>query len=202
MALMQVVVGPQQNTDSPVPIAARAGRQGDLIVSMLHGRFYEQTARGAMFSVCTQGTSVTTTAALATTFTGLAVGNPVGSGVNLVIDKFNCSQFAAGAAGTIGIMGGVGSITASLIPQNRLLGIGTASKATATAGQTISTPVLIGTFGQIGSVATTASPISNGIVQDIAGSVIVPPGCFIATYTATAQTSALQFAFVWEEVAV
>lgn len=178
----------------------RGGTTGELIVSQLHGRYYEQAVRGKVFSVQTQGTGVTTTAALATTWTGLAIGNPTGSGVNLVLNKFTCAQFAVGAAATIGIMGGVGSITASLSPQSRLIGSGTASKATATAGQTISTPTLIATFGTLGSLATTGYGLQPAIVVDFEGSLIVPPGSFIASYTAVVTTSALQFSFAWEEV--
>jgi hypothetical protein len=200
--LIQPLVGTQNWSDGNVPVAVRAGRQGDLIVSELHGRYYEQTVRGNVFSVCTQGTGVTTTAALATTFTGLAVGNPTGSGVNLVLNKFTAAQFAVGAAATIGIMGGAGSITASLTPQSRVIGGGQTSKAVATAGQTISTPLLIATFGSVGSVATTGYGLEPGILVDFEGSVIIPPGSFVASYTAIVTTSALQFSFSWEEVPV
>jgi hypothetical protein len=197
--LNQLIVGnPSKFQDTTVQVA-RGGQQGEQIVTELHGRYYEQTVRGNMFSVETQGTSVTTTAALATTFTGLAVGNPAGSGVNLVLNKFTAAQLAVGAAGQIGIMGGAGSITASLTPQSRLIGSGLVSKATATAGQTISTPVLIGTFGQVGSLATTGYGLTPGIYVDMEGSIIVPPGSFIASYTAVVTTSALQFSFCWEE---
>lgn len=200
--ILQGTVGVQTLTDSSLPANLRMGKQGDAIVSELHGRYYEQTYRGNVFSVCTQGTGVTTTAALATTFTGLAIGNPAGSGVNLVLNKFTCAQFAVGAAATIGIMGGAGSITASLTPQSRIIGGGAVSKATATAGQTISTPVLIATFGECGSLATTGYGLQAGIAVDLEGSIIVPPGSFIASYTSIVTTSALQFSFAWEEVAI
>lgn len=199
--LLELQTG-QANATGVAKLPGRGGQQGDTIVSELHGRYYEQTYRGNMFSVQTQGTSVTTTAALATTFTGLAVGNPSGSGVNLVFNKFNATQFAAGVAGTLGLMGGAGAITASLVPQSRVIGGAGVAKATATAAQTISTPVLIVTFGSVGSVATTGYGLEAGIFVDLEGSIIVPPGSFVATYTSTAQTSAFQFGFAWEEVAV
>lgn len=202
MASLNSVVNPQNNTDGTSVQNARSGRQGDLIISELHGRYFEQTFRSNMFSVCTQGTAVTTTAGLATTFTGLAIGNPAGSGVNMVLNKFTAQQFAVGAAATIGIMGGAGTITASLTPQSRIIGGGAISKMTATAGQTISTPLLIATFGSIGSVATTGYGIELGVAVDLEGSVIIPPGSFIASYTAIVTTSALQFSFCWEEVPI
>lgn len=199
--LAELMTGALSVSDSSKTIA-RAGKQGDLMVSELHGRYYEQTYRGNLFSVCTQGTGVTTSAALATAFTGLAVGNPAGSGVNLVLNKFTCAQFAVGAAATIGIMGGTGAITASLTAQSRIIGGGAVSKATATAGQTISTPVLIATFGEVGSLATTGYGLQAGISVDLEGSVIIPPGSFVSSYTAIATTTALQFSFAWEEVAI
>lgn len=202
MALAQGVVGVQNNSDGSTPITQQFDQQGAALVTELHARYYQQTVRGKKFSVQTQGTGVTTTAALATTFTGLAVGNPTSSGVNLVLTKFTCAQFAVGAAATIGIMGGAGSITASLTPQSRLIGSGTVSLATATAGQTISTPVLIGTFGEAGSLATTGYGLQAGIVVDLEGSVIIPPGSFVASYTSIVTTSALQFSFTWEEVPI
>lgn len=199
MPTVELQVGPV-SVSGTAKTVGRAGQQGDLIISELHARYYEQTYRGNVYSVNTQGTSVTTTAALATTFTGLAVGNPSTSGVNLVLNKFNATQFAVGVAGTIGLMGGAGSIAASLTPQNRLIGGVNSSKATASAGATISTPLLIATFGSVGSLATTGYGVEAGIIVDLEGSIIVPPGSFIATYTSTAQTSAFQFGFCWEEV--
>ena len=201
MAINVIQVGPQ-NAQDGVQLVARGGKQLDTIVSQLHGRRYESTYRGNMFSVMTQGTAITTTAALATTWTGLGIANAVGSGVNLVLTEFWASQFAVGAAATIGIMGGTGVIAASLTPQNRVIGLGTASKATASAGATISTPLLIKTFGSLGSAATTAYALENGIFVDLDGSIIIPPGSFVASYTSVVTTSALQFGYAWEEVAI
>lgn len=180
---------------------ARGGRGSDLLVSQLRGKYYQTNADGNLFSVANQA-AVTTTAALATTFTGLAVGNPVGSGVNLAIKSFIASQFAVGAAGAVGIMGGSGSITASLTPISRQIGSGTLSRTNATAGQTISTPLLIATYGSIGSLATTGYGLVNSIQPEIDGAIIVPPGSFIASYTTIVTTSALIFGFVWEEVPI
>src|SRR5271155_238510 len=75
----------------------RVGRDNDHIVSVLNPDLYEQALRGNMFAVSNQA-AVTTSAGLTTTFTGLSVANPAGSGKNLVMVRFNCAQFAAGAA--------------------------------------------------------------------------------------------------------
>ncbi len=181
----------------------RSGQLSDLIVSQLQPRYYEQTYRGNRFVVANQA-AVTTTAALATTYTGLVIGNPSTSTVNMVLDKFCCSQFAVGAAGAIGIMtGAIGTntITDTLVPRNRKVG-GVRSVGVANAGQTISTPVLEQVFGSIGSVATTAYGLTPGVVVDLEGSLILPPGFFAAAYTTVVTTSALIFSFEWTEVPV
>ena len=200
MAIMQATPGVQNNGDTQ-PVGLRAGKQGELIISRLHGAHYEQTYRGNIFSISNQA-AVTTTAGLATTFTGLSLGNPIGSGVNLAILRFKVGQAAVGAAAAVGIMGGVGTITASLTPQSRILGSGQVPKATATAGQTISTPVLIGSMAGVGSLATTGYGLQLGVDDNIDGCLIVPPGSFIASYTSGVTTSSLIFGFLWEEIPV
>lgn len=188
-----------QQAGADIPL--RAGGLGDQIVSQLQPRYYEQTVRGNRFVVANQA-AVTTTAALATTYTGLVVGNPSTSTVNLVFDKFCCAQFAVGAAGAVGIMTGTigtNTITDTLVPRNRKVG-GVRSVATANAGQTISTPVLEQVFGSLGSLATTGYGLQPGIVVDLEGSLILPPGYFVAAYTTVVTTSALIFSFEWTEV--
>jgi hypothetical protein len=204
MSLGLGVAGIQNTADGGLGNVIRLGQQADQIVSELHGRYYEQTVRGKVFSVNTQGTAVTTTAALAVTWTGLGIANAASSGVNLVLLAFSATQFAVGAASTIGILGGTGVLAASLTVQNRLIGSGTAANTgvTASAGATISTPLLIQTYGSVGSLATTTYGLENGIYVDVGGSIVVPPGSFIGTYTSIVTTSALNFGFVWEEVPI
>lgn len=200
---LEGVVGSQNNADSSsILVAARMGRQGDQLVSGLHGKLFEQALRGNLFSVANQA-AVTTTAALATTYTGLVVGNPAGSGVNLAVAKFQCAQFAVGAAGAVGIMTGPSTtaITDTLVPRNAKVG-GARSLAVANAGQTIGTPVLERIFGEVGSLATTGYGLQQGIDADLDGSLIIPPGCFMAAYTTVVTTSALLFGFMWEEVPI
>lgn len=202
MALSQGVVGPQNNADGANPVTQQYDQQGAGLVTELHARYYQQTVRGNVFSVNTQGTAVTTTAALATTWTGLGISNPAGSGVNLVLLQFSATQFAVGAAATIGLLGAAGTLTRTLAAQPRIIGLGTVAKANCSATDTIATPLLIATFGSVGSLATTGYGLENGIFVDVGGSIIVPPGSFIGTYTSIVTTTALNFGFVWEEVPI
>lgn len=178
----------------------RAGAQGSQINDTLHGPYYEQSYRGNIFRIANQA-AVTTTAALATTWTGLAISNPAGSGVNAVINIFSVAQFAVGAAGAVGIMTGAGAAAGTLVPKNAIIG-GPTGKVTASAGATIATPVLDIVVGSIGSLATTGYGLAPSIAIDLQGSIIVPPGFFAASYTTVATTTALIFGFQWEEVPI
>lgn len=175
--------------------------QGGLLVSEQHGRYYNQVYRGNTFNVANQA-AVTTSTTLNTTFTGLAIANPAGSGVNLEILQFMVAQFAVGAAAVISIAGGTGVAAGSLVPKNCLVGNTQASKATASAGATITAPVLLRPVGMSGSLATTGYGLNQGIVYDLGGSLVVPPGSFICTDTSIATTTALVFGFMWQEVPI
>lgn len=188
-----------KTADGQGPVV-RQGNQGELMVSELHGRYYEQALRGNMYRVANQA-AVTTTAGLATTFTGLAISNPAGSGVNAVLNLFSVAQFAVGAAGAVGIMTGAGAAAGSLVPKNAIVS-GTTGKVTASAGATIATPVLDIVIGQVGSLATTGYGLTPGLVVDLGGSIIIPPGFFAASFTSIVTTTALQFGFQWEEVPI
>lgn len=176
----------------------RVGRDNDHIMSILNPDLYEWALRGNMYSLSNQA-AVTTTAGLATTFTGLAVANPAGSGVNLVMVRFNAAQIAAGVAGSVGYMTGAGAAAGALVPRNRSQAFGAASKANGTNSATIATPVLEEAVGSIGSLATTGYGLQIGISVPM-NNLLVPPGFFVASYTSAACTSAFEFGFVWIEV--
>jgi hypothetical protein len=70
MAFDSFVVGPSAASSADGSNVSRAGRQQDLIVSELHGRFYEQVFRGNTYSTGMQLTSISN--ATFTTATGLS----------------------------------------------------------------------------------------------------------------------------------
>ncbi len=197
-----IQVGVQQIGDSYKTIA-RAGKQGETIVSELHGRYYEQTYRGNMFGI--SGGLTTTTAAGAATFTGLVIVNPSGSGYNLAINKVTILQGAALTAETdIGIMYGasVAATTPLTTIFNRLAG-GRASVAIASAGLSLTaamTAFIV--FAGSGSGAITVPGLMPVVGVDFEGSLIIPPGYSVASYTSRASTTALMWTFQWEEVPI
>ena len=74
---IQALIGQQNNNDSQI-VNARAGKQGEQMVSNLHALYYEQVYRRNVFSASAQAV-LTTSVGLATAYTGLVVSNPVGS---------------------------------------------------------------------------------------------------------------------------
>jgi hypothetical protein len=204
MSIIQGVVGAgfsaSSNMPAGLPASPRMGGQGEVITGNLSGRFYESAKRGTLYSVTNQG-AVSTTAGLATTFTGLAIANPSTSGKNLVIRRFQVAQAAVAVAGAVGIMVGSGAAAGSLTVRTATVG-GAPSVTTASAGATIATPVLERVYGSVGSLATTGYALMPGIVAEVDGDLIIPPGYYAASYTTAATTTALVFTFVWDELPI
>ncbi len=196
-------VGKAVNGNTNIPVLL--DNQGNLLVSEYHGQYYNAAYNGGipgnMFGVANQA-AVTTTAALNTTWTGLSVANPTGSGVNLEMLYMTVGQFAVGAAGAVGYMTGIGASAGSLTARNAVVG-GKTSSAVCSAGSTLGgTPVLEEVIGSIGSLATTGYGLMPGLIGDLRGKIIIPPGAFIASYTTVATTTALIFGFKWLEVPI
>jgi len=195
-------VGESQNADGAI-IDGRSGKQGDLIVSGLHGKFTEQALRGNVYSACNQA-AVAITAALATTYTGFVISNPATSGYNLAVLEAGFAAAAAMAAGAVGLMYGTTSsaIAAAITPVNRKLG-GKGSVAVVDDGSTLpSTPVLLQVIGEVGSVATTSYGTVGPHICKLDGSLIIPPGYYVAFYHTAGHTAAIVCHMVWEEIPV
>lgn len=206
-ALSQFIVGPQAvNAGDGALLDGRAGKTGEQIIQQLHGRYYETASRRAMFSGSITGQA--TTVGLATTYTGLVLSNPVGSPVNLVINKVGYAFIVAFAAGaTIGIMTGYNQATnvthtTPVTPRNQFFnsasgGVGLLdSAATLPTAPTLNQILSAGLTGAI----TTTPVVPNGLV-DLEGSIILPPGGYAAFYTSTASGAAGgAFSIQWEEV--
>jgi hypothetical protein len=166
---------------------------------MAEERWVQATLDGDVFSASNQAVC-STTAALATAFTGLALGNPATSRYDAVILQMSWGQVAVAVAGAMGVMGGlgVGDLAAAITPVNRRIG-GRTSGMLVDDAATIPTPTLLQVFGSIGSLATTGYGLVNRSVAELDGSLIVTPGNFIAFYTTAATTNALIMSFLWQE---
>lgn len=203
-----------QNAGDGNVIDARGGRQGDAIVSELHGRYYEQTYRGNVFSL-----SVVAAAAI-TAYVGAAAGtpqialwNPAGSGKNAVIISANYANVvAASAAGTVAwglYFGPTAAITQAttsapinMATLNAAGSVMTGFRNVALTSSTALTGVIpVGAY--YWATAAGAALVSQPSEIELAGKLIIPPGAMLALGGSSALTSATWLgSLVWEEVPV
>lgn len=208
--ISQGQVGPQSSTASigvGVQPPIRLGNMGDLIVSQLHGGHYESAYRRALFSAANQA-ATTTTVGLATTYTGLCLSNPVGSGYNVVIEQVGMSFIVAfPAAAALGIMVGYNSgtnvtHTTPVTPRNQFFGVGAAGVALVDAAATLPTAPVVNTVLGAGLTGAITTSVTTGLTNfDLDGSIVLPPGGYAAIYTSTVSgTSGFFGSFLWQEV--
>ena len=168
------------------------------------GKMQRAALEGRLFSVCNQA-AVATTAALATTWTGLGISNPTTSGKIAIVHQFSYGLSVIGSDdGVIGLMeSDTTGFAAALTIRNCSYGAANAvaSGLYADDGATIETPVLTRVVGSLGIGATNLVNATGPFVYNIDGSIILQPGRSLMTYTTTATTAALLFGFVWEEIA-
>ena len=224
--LIQGQVGPVSGLDGS-QVTLRQGRTGELIVSELHGRFYEQAYRATLFSG-----GMTTTAINNATFTSATTGatatpiaglwNPLSSPVNLVVLQatlsVTLSALQATGAGPFVWMASTsnGAITTGAAPYNRKTLTATGSFARNMAGVALTgmtgTLAIVGGSALGGGAGYNASllgtaagfmPQLAGFTENLDGSIIVPPGgvlALMATTTPVAHSAASSI--LWEEVPI
>lgn len=213
--LIQGQVGPSsaQSASPGTNPTVRVGQLGDVVVSELHGRYYEQAYRGSIFTISV------VTAATITAYVGAAGGtpqiaiyNPAGSNKNLVLLQASVlNVVAASAAGTSawGIYyGQTAAITASsnAVPYNTYTlrqggSVATGFTATALTSGSAATGILpIATYYWATAAGAFFAPPS---IVDINGSIIIPPGGYAALGGSGALTSATwSSSLTWEEVPI
>lgn len=218
-------VGPQLLSDGAQQ-PYRQGRSAEIIVGELHGRFYEQTFRGGLFSIGCNLTALSAATVLLTASGQPIVGvaNPTNSGVNLVILQAalvaainNVTSVAPGQYIWAGSVGNTAAFTAGLTPYNRKTMVATGSAAKAFALSTASlltglvtalTFIEAAEFNTASALLTTTvaaatpTPSVSG-VQNFDGSFIVPPGGVLALLnTISSTTHSVAARLLWEEVSL
>ena len=182
----------------------RIGTEAGVVLDS-HGKYYEAVKAGRVFVAANQA-AVAVTAALATTYTDLVVENPATSGKDLVLLRFGWSATVVipTALTVIGLMTGLdaGDAAAAITPRNCYVG-GPASVAVVDNGCTLSgTPVLHEVYGQMNKGADSVTVGGPATFVDLNGSLIIPPGYYAAAYSFAANTAAMIFSLMWEEVPV
>lgn len=205
--IQQIVGGNAPATAGSYPVNLRVGPTGELVVQELHGRYYETTARKAMFSGANLA-GVTTSAGFATTYTGFCLTNPNGSTVNLVINKVAYGSLVVQASALIlGIMTGYNAGTAvtqttPLVPLSNFVGQPTGVGLIASAVTLPTAPTRVKLLDTLTTGAITVS-MQGGKVVDLEGGIVIPPGGYACFYTSAASAaSSLAFGIDWEEVAL
>jgi hypothetical protein len=219
---LQGTVGPQSAQSLGPGVAGnfRIGQLNDLIVSELHGKWYETAYRGNLYSVGMTSTalSANTITLTATTTPIIGVWNPLTSTVNIVLSKAKCVITVAGnsavAPGAFMWATSInnGAISTGLTPLNRktLAQAGSQAKgfniSTALTGLTnnlvIQHAAAFGTL--VAAQGASASPIISGdALEEFDGGLIVPPGGVLALLNTTSTTTvSVSSMLMWEEVPI
>lgn len=208
----------QTNVGDGVQAALRAGRQSDLIVSQLHGRYYENVSRGNVFSLNLTATTTGVAAgninsAAAAASTQFALWNPIASGVNLSL-LFMYNGITSGTivggplfhntfSSTLPTIASVGAAVNSLLgagngPGARFVASAAGTALTGGSALTLVRPSTIGYSA--GSYAALAGAVAY---EEIMGSIVIKPGAGWVPCFAAAGTSVLNtWGVVWEEIPV
>ena len=171
-----------------------------------HGRYFDTASRNQVFFAANQA-GQTTTVGLATTYVGCVVSNPVGSSVNLVINKIGWMETViASAVNGVGIAVGYNATTnvTHTTPLNvngtRFMGTNNGGVARADSSATLPTAPVYYMFMDDTPTATT-NP--KGGIVDLEGSLIIPPGGYVCTVTTAASPAAAFWASIqWEELPI
>lgn len=212
-------VGPQMAADGSTPATApRQGKSAEAIVGQAHGKYYEATSRGKVYSGANGSTGRAPGTALGVS-PSILLYNPAGSNTRLAILKvstglisgtmgagtlFHCGFSLSGPLGSqAGVAPVVGS-GASITPSCLDVGSGSGSVATAfSLGTLNANPVILYPFLTISQevVATTALA-PDMTMEDVDGLIVLESGGgWCLEGVAAAGTSPLvSSAVVWEEI--
>ena len=178
---------------------------GSLLIAQASGQYATAVRKGNVYSGANQ-TGCVWTVGLATTNTGLALTNPVGSGKNLVILKAGFSERVA-PAGIQDVWLAGGSSTTAVThsvagtPRNMMVGKPAANVGLIDTGCTLpAAPVYL--LPLVGGKTSAALSVSSTIaIVDVGGLIVMAPGSYliIATFTVGAAVGQMG-CIIWEEV--
>lgn len=91
MSQLRTLVGTQKNADGTNPVV-RAGKNGEIIASPLHGKYAEAAARGQVFVASTLAAGIVVPFIAATVASKFTLVNPAASGFNIELIDINVLQ--------------------------------------------------------------------------------------------------------------
>ena len=208
LPIQTVVGGNQPATAGSQPQSLRVDPTGAPIYGKIHGDYYEAAVRKTVFSGSNIA-AVTNSAGFATTYTGFCLSNPIGSTVNLVVNKVKYAPLVAQAAAIqLGLMTGYSAATnvvhtTPLVPLSNFVGQPAGVGLIDAAATLPIAPTRVILLDSLLTGAITTATTGGANVIDQQGSIIIPPGGFIAMYTSAASTAtSLAFGMTWEEVSI
>ncbi|MDE3076382.1 MAG: hypothetical protein KGJ86_13250 [Chloroflexota bacterium] len=195
------LVGPAVAADGATP-PLRQGKTGEVVVTELHGKYYEQAARGQLFhaTVDTAGVAL----AAAGTTAGFALYNPLGSGKNLEIVRVALA-IVSGTYVVGGVMHGVNTVPqAAAVTGTALTSVagmaGSQATSVGKAFKTATLPVAQTALRPFVS-KNTAAPFQI-LSEDVDGQIVLAPGTAWSLFIFGADTTPLEVASVtWGEIA-
>jgi len=212
--LLQGQVGPQVLSDGTIA-QARQGKLGEMSVSELQARYYEQAYRGNVFFASATSVTFTAQALTTTSGTGLAISNPAASKKNLVpiqaemlltgIVANTNTLFTAGVMVTPYSATAITNTTGATI-YNALGPATTGAGSVATGSVNYQLPVAPVLFKAFYSAAVTSTTFAgapgSNIAQalDFGGSIIIAPGSTIVICGTLADTG--HVTMTWMEVPI
>jgi len=222
----EIKTGAQYNTDG-TQVTARGGKTGELVIGNAHPKYYEATVRSNVFSTGMTLTSISnatfSTGTLGATCTPIiGIWNPVNSGKNAVVmfaklQLINTALQVTGAGAFVWCTAvNQSAISTGLTPLNRvsLANSGSVCKGFANTALTglsgnltvQSAAGLGGLLSNLSTLQTAAGlmPSAPTYVDNLEGSIIVPPGGVLALLCTTNPPVAVSAStgLVWEEVAI
>ncbi len=180
------------------------GKSGDIYVSEFHGRYYTQAKSGNLYFAANQAVA-TTTAGLATTYTGLCISNPTTSTVDCVLLTASVMQSVVQSVQIEAYAIAVGYNATTAVTHTAALAVHNANPAfpvgtvVADTSSTLPTAPFYALFLEN---TATATQNGTGFAFDLGGSILLPPGGYACWVTpAQASVAGAWFSFGWEEVA-
>lgn len=189
-------------------VTLNAGRQSELLVSEIHGKWYYAALRGNVFSG--QASAITVPVIANNLVSVFSLYNPAGSKANLEVISVDLGLvLATTVVNVYGLyfQSGIGSNTS--IPTSQTVGTATSgnlvmSGATVsqgkflTAATHVGTPTLITMLDTFGAVTSSAD---NPISYTFDGKLILPPGSIVslAASTAASTASGMAASITWAE---
>lgn len=200
--------------------SARLGDERQLVADSLHGKHYQDTLRGRVFSQSVTPLGIAIPIYTATDLLGVpCIWNPIGSGVNVELIKYAFAR-ASGitAFAVVGLMArsGVGSVIgtgqqitafAESTPINGLIGGGQKSAVkSSNAGQVTVVAGVAAEFircmDAIYPAIDTTAIESAKHEYDFDGTVIVPPGTMVWPAATKASVALFGQSLVWKEIPI